>query len=160
MPSKSIERCSRLLTEKQLTLAFVESASGGILCGEFALIPGSGKVLLGGLVTYDGDLKEKLLGVPAEVLEKYTPESAEVTQAMAEGLKKMIPADIIIANTGLTTPGGSETPDKPVGTMFIHAIIKDAHVKLRKVYSGSPKEMILQNAQDVADLIIMHTASI
>lgn len=160
MASDSVEKCSRLLAEKQLTLAFVESASGGILCGEFALVRGSGKVLLGALVTYDGDLKTKLLNIPAELLEEYTPESAEVTAAMAEGLKKIIPADILIANTGLTTPGGSETPEKPVGTMFVHAIIKNKPLKFRKVYTGSPGEMVLKTADDVAELIIQEVERI
>ena len=124
------------------------------MCGEFALVPGSGKVLLGGLVTYDGNIKKQLLGISPELLEKYTPESAEVTEAMALGLKKIMPADIVIANTGLTSAGGSESPEKPVGTMFIHAIIKGNPLKFRKVYTGSPKEMILKNADDVAELII------
>ncbi len=45
MALESVEKCTRLLTEKELTLAFVESASGGILCGEFALVPGSEKYI-------------------------------------------------------------------------------------------------------------------
>jgi nicotinamide-nucleotide amidase len=154
MSSVSVETCSRLLIKKQLTLAFVESASGGILCGEFALVPDSGKILMGGLVTYDADIKKQLLNISGELVEKCTPESAEVTEAMAIGLKKMMPADIIIANTGLLTPGGSETAEKPVGTMFIHALIKHKSVSFRKVYSGSPGEIVLKNADDVAELII------
>ena len=154
MAISSVQECSRLLVEKQLTLAFVESASGGILCGEFALVPGSGKVLLGGLITYDGDIKKQLLGIPDELLERYTPESAEVTAAMAEGGKRIFPADIIVANTGLLTPGGSETPEKPVGTMFIHALIRHRSVYFQKVYAGTPGEMVLKNAGDVARLII------
>lgn len=154
MASSVIEECSRLLVEKQLTLAFVESASGGILCGEFALVPGSGKMLLGGLITYDGDMKKQLLNITDELLESCTPESAEVTEAMAEGLKAMFPADIIIANTGLLSPGGSETPGKPVGTMFIHALIRHKSVDFRKVYKGSPGEIVLQTADDVARLIL------
>ena len=160
MASASIEECTRLLVEKKLSLAFVESASGGILCGEFALVPGSGKVLLGGLITYDGDLKKQLLDIPDELIEEFTPESAEVTEAMAQGLKRIIPADVIIANTGLLTSGGSETPEKPVGTIFIHALIKHKSVSFRKVYSGSPGEMVLKNADDVACLIIEETGDI
>lgn len=160
MASSSVRECLRLLVEKQLTIAFVESASGGILCGEFALVPGSGKVLLGGLVTYDGDVKKQLLNIPDELFEQCTPESAEVTEAMAEGLKKMFPADIIIANTGLLTPGGSETPEKPVGTMFIHALIRHKSIDFRKVYSGSPGEIVLQTADDVARLILKEAGDI
>lgn len=45
--------------------------------------------------------------------------------------------DIQVAVTGLTMPGGSETQEKPVGTMFIHALIKGKPVAVREVFKGT-----------------------
>jgi nicotinamide-nucleotide amidase len=56
--------------------------------------------------------------------------------------------------TGLTTPGGSETPEKPVGTMFVFALIRGREASFRKVFSGSCEEVIHQTVSAAADLLI------
>lgn len=124
MPSQLVINCSRILAEHNLTVAFVESATGGRMASEFSLVPNAGKTLIGGLVCYDACMKEDILGVPADLIQKYTPESEQVTRELAARLKKFMKADIHIAVTGLTTEGGSETPEKPVGTMFVHAFLR------------------------------------
>jgi nicotinamide-nucleotide amidase len=154
MPSESLIRCSHLLKEKKLTIAFAESATAGRLSAELALIPDCGDVLKGGLVCYDACLKQDILGVPEELVKQYTPESAEVTEEMARRLRHLIKADIYIAVTGLTMPGGSEGPGKPVGTMFIHALIKDRSVPVREVFKGSPEEIVVQTVDRFAQLLI------
>lgn len=154
MPSQIIKDCSSALAAKGLTVAFVESASAGRLSAEFSLCQESGKVLKGGLVCYDASLKTGILRVPKKMIERFTPESAEVTQELAERLQRFIPADIHIAITGLTTPGGSESPEKPVGTIFIHAFLKGKSVAVREVFSGSPEEVVLQSIDRVARLIL------
>lgn len=123
MPSELLTQCSHLLKEKKLTITFAESATAGRLSAEFALIPDCGEILKGGIVCYDACIKQDILGVPESLVKKYTPESAEVTAEMARRLGNVIKADIYVAITGLIMPGGSESPDKQVGTMFIHSII-------------------------------------
>jgi nicotinamide-nucleotide amidase len=149
-----VQDCGKLLIEKKLTLAFAESATAGRLASEFSLVPDSGEYLIGGLVCYDACIKQEVLGVPAELIKKYTPESAEVTEELARRLSNLISSDIRVAATGLTTPGGSETPEKPVGTMFIHILIKERAVKERKTFTGSPEEIVLQTVETVAQMII------
>src|SRR5215217_3656786 len=100
MAACKISECSALMAEKGLTVAFAESATAGWLCSEFALTEHSGKVLKGGIVCYDADLKVSLLGVPRELFEKYTPESMEVTRELAERLGSKIPSDIQVGVTG------------------------------------------------------------
>ncbi|WAC13484.1 CinA family protein [Dyadobacter pollutisoli] len=153
MPSQNILNCSKALAEQELTLAFVESATAGRLAAEFSLTPDSGKILMGGLVCYDANLKIEILRVPKELIEGFTPESAEVTKELAERLQTYIPADIHVAITGLTTPGGSETPEKPVGTIFIYAIVKGKPIALREVFQGGPEQIVLQAVDRVALLL-------
>jgi nicotinamide-nucleotide amidase len=153
MAESKISQCSQLMARQGLTIAFAESATAGWLCSEFALTEESGKVLKGGLACYDADLKVALLKVPQELIDEFTPESMEVTRAMAYGLRGLIPSDIQVTVTGLTTPGGSETPEKPVGTMFVFALIKDKEAGFRKVFTGTCEAVIHQTIEAAAELL-------
>lgn len=154
MPSDLLLITSKILLNHDLTIATAESATAGRLVAEISLIPDCGKTLKGGIVCYDACIKEDILGVSSDLVERFTPESAEVTEDMANKLQKLIKADIYIAITGLTMPGGSETPEKPVGTMFIHALIKGKAIPIREVFKGNAEEIVLQTIDRVAQLII------
>jgi nicotinamide-nucleotide amidase len=154
MAESKISRCSKLMAEQGLTIAFGESASAGWLCSEFALTEESGKVLKGGLACYDASLKVQLLKVPQQLIDEFTPESMEVTRAMAYGLRELIASDVQVTVTGLTTPGGSETPEKPVGTMFVFALVRDREASIRKIFTGSCEEVIHQTVEAAAELLI------
>lgn len=151
---KEIGACASMMIARQLTLVFAESATAGRLAAEFSLAEHAGKFLKGGLVCYDACLKEDLLKVPPGLIKQYTPESAEVTQAITIGISKLIPSDICIGVTGLTCPGGSETAEKPVGTMFIYGIHKERTAfKDRLVFDGNPEEIILKTVSHTARLL-------
>ena len=149
-----IDICSRLMADLGLTIAFAESATAGWLCSEFALTEDSGKVLKGGIACYDADLKVSLLEVPQELIDRYTPESMEVTAEMARRLRALIPSAIQVTVTGLTTPGGSETPEKPVGTMFVYALVNGHAASFRKVFTGTCEQIIHQTIEATAELLI------
>jgi len=153
MAEPAILKCSSLLAAHGLTIAFAESATAGWLCSEFALAEESGQVLKGGIVCYDATLKKALLGVPEELITRCTPESQEVTDEMARRLSALIPSDVQVAVTGLTTPGGSETPAKPVGTMFISAVIRGELLSRREVFIGGCEEVIHQAVKAAAELV-------
>ena len=161
MASDTIIRCSRRIAEKNLKIAFAESASAGWMASEFSLTPYSGDILLGGIVCYDACIKQDLFDVPQDVIDRYTPESAEVTRLLAERLSKYFKCDIAVAVTGLTTPGGSETPEKPVGTMFIHIKMpNDKYCAHREVFEGSAKDVISQAINRTGELLINLVSSL
>jgi nicotinamide-nucleotide amidase len=153
MPTGTIENCVRLLISQGRKIAFAESATAGRLASEFALVPESGKVLLGGIVCYDPEVKTSILKVPKKLIDDFTAESAEVTQALAENLTAYFDADIFVAVTGLASPGGSETPEKPIGTMFFHVILSEGAVAHREVFEGNPEEVVLHAIDRVCSLI-------
>jgi nicotinamide-nucleotide amidase len=154
MPSTILIACHEILKDRKLNISFAESATAGRLSAEFSLIPECGEVLKGGIVCYDACIKQDVLGVPEELVEKYTPESAEVTKELAERLGNFMNADVRVAVTGLTMPGGSETKEKPVGTMFIHLIISGKPIASREIFKGSAEEIVLLTVDRVAQLII------
>lgn len=149
-----LRQCCELLTQKKLSIAFVESATGGRVTSDFSIVPGAGDFLKGGLVCYDAKLKESLLRVSKKLIEEETPESMEVTEAIARSLAEYIPADIHVGITGLTAPGGSETPEEPVGTMLILGVQKNKKLfSSRIVFSGLPEDTVEQTVLQVAKLL-------
>lgn len=154
MPSQIAKKCVKLLNDRKLSIAFAESATAGRFASEFALIKNSGSILLGGIVCYHEGVKCELLNIPMQFIQTYTAESAEVTRALAENLTTHFKADIIVAITGLASPGGSETPDKPVGTMFTHILMPDGYISHRELHTGNPEEIILKTINRTCELII------
>lgn len=139
-----IKTCCNLLEEKNIKIAFIESASSGYLCSQFSICKSDGaEILAGGLVCYDVGVKTSILNIPQTLINSYTAESMPVTVALAEAGKKMFrDADWIIACTGLLKPGGSATPEKPEGTFFV-AINDGTQVHQFQYYlKGTPLERL------------------
>ena len=154
MPSEIVIKCSKAIAEKDWNIAFAESATAGRMSAEFAMNPYSGAILRGGIVCYDVFIKEQILNVPHSSIEKYTPESAEVTQLLAQQAAKIFNSKITVAITGLTSPGGSETEEKPVGTIFFHIITPTKKISHHEVFQGTPEEIVLKAVDKTANLII------
>lgn len=133
-----------------MTISFAESASTGRLIYDFTSVPKCGNIIKGSIVCYDRSVKEDLFKIPAEVIDEFSAESPEVTRLLADGLRQLIPADIIVAVTGLASPGGSETEEKPVGTMFVAGYIKEHSWERRFFFDGSPDEIIAHTIHAVA----------
>jgi len=106
-----------LLKERNATLAVAESLTGGGLAESLVNIPGVSLVLAGGVVAYSNEMKQRLLNVSADVLEKYTEVSAETACAMAQGIREITGADYAIATTGEAGP--TSNSGAPVGTVFV-----------------------------------------
>lgn len=106
------------------------------------------------MVCYNVCMKEEVLDIPHGLIEVFTPESAEITKAMANNFCKFAEADVCVAITGLTTPGGSETPEKPVGTIFMHIILPEKQIPLRCEFQGSAEEIVNQAIDQAASAIL------
>jgi nicotinamide-nucleotide amidase len=111
-----IETC----TGRGLTIATAESCTGGLVAGALTEIAGSSAVVLCGFVTYSNEAKERMVGVPAEVLAAHGAVSRPTAQAMAEGALAHCPADLAVAITGVAGPGGGSA-EKPVGLVHFAA---------------------------------------
>jgi nicotinamide-nucleotide amidase len=108
----------RLLAERGLTLATAESCTGGLVGARLTAVPGSARYYRGGVVAYANEAKRDLLGVPEALLREHGAVSGPVAQAMAEGARARLGADLAIATTGISGPDGG-TPEKPVGLVWI-----------------------------------------
>ncbi len=151
-----IKKCCDLLEINHLKIAFIESASSGYLSSQFSIYKNSGaEILLGGLVSYDPSIKINILKIEPAFIEKYTAESAEVTEAMAvHGKKLFTQADIVVACTGLLKSGGSATEIKPEGTFFISILYLNKTYNFHYFIGGTPSEKLAVLTQYVAKEII------
>lgn len=107
----------RLLKAGGKTLSAAESCTGGEIAHLITSVAGSSAYFLGSVTSYAVSVKEKVLGVPADVIEKHGVVSSEVAAAMAEGVRSLTGSDYAVATTGLAGPGGDEF--NPVGTVWI-----------------------------------------
>ena len=95
----------RLLKQSGKTLSAAESCTGGEISHLITSIPGSSAYYLGSVTSYAVEVKEKVLGVPAETIEKNGVVSSEVAAAMADGVRRLTGSDYSVATTGLAGPG-------------------------------------------------------
>ncbi|HEX5848846.1 MAG TPA: nicotinamide-nucleotide amidohydrolase family protein, partial [Rubrobacter sp.] len=109
---------ARLLQERGATLALAESCTGGLLAKRLTDMPGSSAYFTEGLITYSNEAKERLLGVPHDLLLEHGAVSDPVARAMAEGARKSSGADYGLSVTGVAGPDGG-TEEKPVGIVFV-----------------------------------------
>lgn len=125
------ERC----LERGLTVATAESCTGGFIAKSITDVAGSSGYFRGGVVSYSNEVKMRLLGVPAGQLAAHGAVSAQVARSMAVGVLAAMGADLAVAVTGISGPGGG-SPAKPVGLTYV-AVADAAGVDVRRfVWQG------------------------
>jgi nicotinamide-nucleotide amidase len=141
-----------LCRERSLTIATAESCTGGLIGARLTAIPGSSDVFVGGVVAYSNAVKESLLDVPAELIQRKGAVSEEVARAMAAGARSRLDADVGIGITGIAGPGGGSA-EKPVGTVWIAAQIGEDVRSYGRVYIGDRGEVRSRSAQAALELV-------
>lgn len=106
-----------LLLEKGKTVSCAESCTGGEIAHLLTTVAGSSAYFLGSVTSYAVSVKEKVLGVNPELIEKNGVVSSEVAAAMAEGVRNLTGSDYAVSTTGLSGPSGDGV--NPVGTVWI-----------------------------------------
>ncbi len=124
-----------LLKKRKQTLSTAESCTGGKIAQMITSVPGSSAYYKGSVIAYDNEIKKNLLGVPAEVIDKYGAVSMEVVEKMASGVRNLTKTDYSVATSGIAGPdGGSET--KPVGTIWIAVNSGNGTISERHTFGG------------------------
>jgi len=112
------QEVGNLLRQKGLTLGLVESATGGLISHLITNVPGSSDYYKGSVTAYSNEAKIKIVGVNEDTINKYGAVSYQVAEEMAQGGRRILAADICLADTGIAGPSGA-TPGKPIGLFFI-----------------------------------------
>lgn len=107
-----------ILIENDLTISLAESCTGGYVSHLITSTPGSSAYYNGSVVPYQNEMKDNILRVQQETLQKFGAVSEETVIEMANGVRKLFNSSIGVATSGIAGPGGG-TPEKPVGTVWI-----------------------------------------
>ncbi|MBZ9569601.1 nicotinamide-nucleotide amidohydrolase family protein [Patescibacteria group bacterium] len=136
------------LKRKKLSLATMESCTGGALINTITNIPGASEITKGGFVPYS--VQEKIaLGIPRKLIKKYSVYSPKIAEALAQKAKKKIKgSDIGIGITGIISRPDPKFPEKRVGQVDIGVVFKD-RILVKRFYFPPKKERKLTKAMVV-----------
>ncbi|MBD3943688.1 CinA family protein [Microbacterium sp. NEAU-LLC] len=134
------------------TIAAAESLTGGRVTAALVDVPGASAHVRGGIVAYATDLKASVLGVDARLLASRGPVDADVAVAMAEGVRRVLGADVGLATTGVAGPDPQD--GKPVGTVHVAVVTPDAARTIELALSGTRDEIRTETVRRVLGLAL------
>ncbi len=149
--------CEVLKALKGKTLVTAESLTGGGIGGALTAVPGASEVYKGGVISYVNDVKQEILGVSPEILERYGAVSRWTAEVMASGVRKLLKADVAVSVTGLAGPGGDEFGHE-VGTVFI-GFENSARAEAREYHFTGDRESIRRQTIEAVLRLILELQS-
>jgi nicotinamide-nucleotide amidase len=138
----------KLLAQRNQTVAFAESCTGGLLANRITNVPGASEVFLAGYVCYANQAKINMLNVDPELIKKHGAVSEQVARVLAEHARACAGSDYALATTGVAGPGGG-SPEKPVGTVHI-ALAASGETIAKKFFFPTDRETFKQIATQIA----------
>jgi PncC family amidohydrolase len=127
-------------TGKHIMIGSVESATGGRIADRITNISGSADYFKGTIVSYNNDIKTRVVGVKEETLKLHGAVSHETAKEMAEGGLKLLRLDFCISTTGIAGPTGA-TPVKPVGLFYLGLASATGTSSYKHIFKGKREEI-------------------
>jgi nicotinamide-nucleotide amidase len=146
------EVVGKLLIEKRLTISTAESSTGGLISSRIINVSGASRYMLGSIVAYSNEIKEKILGVKRETLENFGAVSKETAKEMVLGAKKIFNSDIALSDTGIAGPTGG-TEEKPVGLHYVGFAYKDKIQIEKVIFKGERNDVRMYISQYALNLV-------
>lgn len=143
-PALAAHALALYLKKKRISLACAESCTGGMAAAALTEEPGASDFFLGCVVAYANSAKNRVLSIPALVIETHGAVSRETAVAMAGNAKRLFGADCAFSITGIAGPEGGSR-DKPVGTVWFGFSVGDETSAEMRVFEGD-RERIRRDA--------------
>ena len=140
------------MASRNLTLSTAESCTGGYIAHQITQHAGSGKVFLGGAVTYSNEMKNSMLSVSEETLKNYGSVSEETVKEMAQGALNNYHSDYSISVSGIAGPDGG-TENKPVGTVWIAVAGKNKTITKKFQFGNKRAQNIERSSINALSLL-------
>ena len=149
---EAAERAIGLLAARGQTVGTAESLTGGLVAAALTTIPGASAVFRGGIVAYATDVKQSLLAVPPDLLERVGTVHKDVALAMARGVRGALGADVGLATTGVAGPEPADR--QPVGTVHIAVVAPCGVVHEPLSLNGSRDGIRLATVNHLLELFV------
>ena len=140
------------------TIATAESCTGGLLAARLTDLPGASDYFHGAIVAYSNEAKIARAGVARELIEQHGAVSAEVAQALADGARTALDADIGVGITGVAGPGGG-TEEKPVGLVWLSVTLAGVEPVTRSINLPGGRADIRERATTIAMHLVRRALS-
>ena len=127
-----------ILTKKNLTIATMESCTGGALVSAITDVEGASEVLKYSAVTYSNEYKIKM-GVDKDVIAKYSVYSLNVAQEMALNIAQFAQADIGIGITGKLNRADKNNNYGQDNEVFVSIYYKEKYYNLTLTVTSSTR---------------------
>lgn len=137
---------------RQSTLAVAESCTGGMIAQRITSVPGASRAFLGGAIVYSDPLKAAFAGVSADLIMRHGAVSAEVAEALANGIRIRTGATLGLGITGIAGPTGA-TENKPVGLVYIALSDANRTDVMDRTFRGDRQRIREFASQQALDLI-------
>lgn len=145
-------RIAALLEKKNIKVSTAESCTGGLVAAALVNVAGISNWFEEGYVTYSNTAKQKLLGVDKDTLEQFGAVSEQTARQMAIGAAKAAGCQAAVATTGIAGPDGG-TDEKPVGLVYIGAVVRDDIVIEKHIFKGDRADVRTQSTQAALELL-------
>lgn len=146
----------RILLERGLTLACMESATGGALANMITDVSGSSSYFRGGIVAYHRKTKARY-GVAETIMDSHGLVSEETAAAMAHAVRRELATSVGLATTGVA--GKEPVESQAPGTVYVAAAIGDVtEVRCirRPGERSAVKRIAAQSALDLLRRMLQH----
>ena len=149
----------KILTKKQLTIAFAESCTGGLITSRMTDISGSSNYVIGSIICYTNKIKTDFIDVPLQIITDYGAVSHQTASLLATGIRQKFATEVGMGITGIAGPTGA-TPTKPVGTVFI-AIDGPLGIQCKKyTFNGQRTDIKYRISQAALHMLRQYTLSL
>ena len=134
----------QIYVDRGLTLASMESCTGGLLANMLTDAPGASRFFAGGFVSYTSAMKISL-GVPAEIIREHGAISGQCAIAMADAARERLGASVGVGITGVAGPDPQE--GKQPGVAYIAVSDADRHSVREGQYPPHRQDLKLRAAR-------------
>lgn len=145
--SSFVGSLSKLLQADDRRIAVAESLTCGLIASTLGAGDDASAWLAGAIVAYAADVKVQLLGVDEGPV--ITPDCA---RQMAEGVAKLLHAEIALGVTGCGGPDPEEG-QRP-GTVFMACLVEGAWLERRFEFPGEPAAVLARTALAATELLV------
>lgn len=135
------------LIQNNISISSVESFTVGGFASMIGSVPGISAVYRGSMITYQTEMKQKLLGISQYDIDKYGVVSSEIAYQMAKKGNEIFNSDICVSFTGNSGPWPME--DKPVGLCYVGICFKN-NINVYTLHLHGTREEIKQQALQIA----------
>lgn len=147
-----------LLLEKKVSISAAESLTGGLFQAELVKVSGISEVFSGGIVSYQENIKRRVLGVPEDVLKTFGMVSRECAEAMADHSRLLFDTEMAISFTGVAGPDSLE--GHPAGTVWVglsrkgeETIAKEFHFSRNRI--GNREQAVMQGFDMIRKALLL-----